>query len=72
MCVMMKQVKGNDISAAKVFIEPTIYRQWFRGAPIDPNSAGVKISGAKAISTECYGFEHFHTSTMPINPRKNI
>ena len=38
----------------------------------DPNSVGVRISGVKAIFTECYGFEHFINSTMPINPRTII
>ena len=39
------------------------------GSPNDLNSFGVRISGVKAIFTECYGFEHFLTSNMPINPR---
>ena len=39
------------------------------GAPTDPNSVGVIISCVKAIFTESvYGFIHFLTSTMPINP----
>ena len=42
-------------------------------APTDPNSVGVRISCVKAIFEECYGFEHFLTSTtMPFNLRTVI
>ena len=34
------------------------------GAPMDPNSVGVRISGGKAIFTAWYGFEHFLTKPM--------
>ena len=42
------------------------------GAPTDPNSVGVRISCVKALFAVCYGFEHFLTSTMQINPIKII
>ena len=46
--------------------------QWCWGAPTDPNSVGVGISGIKAIFAECHGFEHVLTSIMPIYPRTII
>ena len=38
--------------------------EWVK-APTDPNSVGVRISGAKTIFSKYNGFEHFRTSTMP-------
>ena len=48
------------------------YVQWCWGVPMEPKSVGVRVSGVKIIFTGCYGFEHFLTSTTPINPRTII